>query len=97
MIGQGKGPFLMIAARFVVACSGVWPPERKTMPARSAGTWFLRVSAVLMPISSGVGECSYCLPAMTMLHLSMQERRLTWWSASLRKRTSRMWPVTSAD
>ena len=44
----------MMAVRLSVACSGVWPPDRKTTPARSFGMWDLRTSAVLMPTCSGV-------------------------------------------
>lgn len=51
--GQGKGPFLMMAARLSVACSGVWPPERKTTPDNSLGTCSFRTLAVFSPTSSG--------------------------------------------
>ena len=72
----------MIAARWSVASSTVWPPERKTMPVSSAGTWLKRISAVLAPTSDEVEGVGNCLPARIMLHFRMQALRLTLKSAS---------------
>lgn len=88
--GQGKGPFFSTAARLSVACSGVCPPERKTTPASSFGTWFLRTSAVAAPISSGVEGVLNCLPARTMLTFRTQAGRLTLAFLSSSNRQSRI-------
>ncbi len=37
VIGNGYLAWRRIAARLAVACSGVWPPERKTTPPMLAG------------------------------------------------------------
>ena len=55
VIGQGKGPHLVMAAKLMVACSGVWPPDRNTIPASSFGTWLRNTSAVVWPIFDEVG------------------------------------------
>ncbi len=82
MTGQGNGPFLVTAARLSVACSTDWPPDKKTTPARSDGTWFFNTSAVRWPTSSGVDLVSYFLPARTMFVLRMQAARSTFSSAN---------------
>ena len=71
MTGQGKGPFLMISARLLVACSGVCPPERKTTPARSVGICALRVLAVAAPTSLGEEGWPKFLPAIIILVFRM--------------------------
>ena len=87
----------MISVRLSVACSTVWPPERKTTPARSAGTCSLRTLAVAWPTLAGVDCLSYCLPARTMLTLRIQARKFTPVSVRDLKSWSRILAVASAD
>ena len=95
--GQGNGPFRKISARLSVACSTVWPPERKTTPARDSGMCAFRISAVLAPTSAGVEGVENFLPARTILHFRMQARRLTPISESDLKRVSRILAVVEAQ
>ena len=43
---HGCFPIAFMALRFSVACRGVWPPERKTMPGTAGGTTRERVRTV---------------------------------------------------
>src|SRR6185436_1968991 len=80
--GHGCGPERFISLRWIVELTSDWPPERKTTPATSAGTWSRRTRTVAAATSSGPACVGAPAPDSTMFTLRREPARLTRWAAS---------------
>ena len=69
-----------MALRLTEASSSDCPPDRKTTPGMAGGTVLDNAVTVALPTSAGEALTAADWPGVTMLGLSREPSRYTWWS-----------------